>query len=223
VAEAQLVVVCTPVDLVADYVVQAAAACPKNAVITDAGSTKVAIVSAVDTVLAGRREGPRFLGSHPIAGDHRTGTEYARASLFEGRTVVVTPTDATPAGTLEQITHFWESLGARVTAMSAAEHDAALAATSHLPHLVAAALAAATPRELLPLTAGGWRDTTRVAGGDPQLWRPIFATNRPQVLSAIEQFEASLSALRNALETKDDGQFEQLLLDAKRTRDALGD
>ena len=115
-----------------------------------------------------RRSGPRFVGSHPLAGDHRTGPEHARADLFEGRTVVVTPTEHTRPAAVTEVSGFWQSLGANVAQMTPAEHDAALAVTSHLPHLVAVALAAATPTELLPLTASGWRDTTRVAGGDPE-------------------------------------------------------
>ena len=223
VAEAEVVVICTPVDLVADRVAKVAAACRNGVFISDAGSTKAAIVSAVDTVLAGRRGGPHFVGSHPIAGDHRTGVEHARADLFDGRTVVLTPTDATDPDAVQQIKTFWERLGARVVTMNAEEHDSALAATSHLPHLVAAALAASTPRELIPLTAGGWRDTTRVAGGDARLWRAIFASNRQHVLEALQRFEHSLEALRAALADGDDGRFEQLLQEAKRTRDALGD
>jgi prephenate dehydrogenase len=183
----------------------------------------LAIVSAVDTALAGRGDGPKFVGSHPIAGDQRTGVEHARADLFDGRTVVVTPTGATDPPAITMVTRFWESLGAHVVTMNAEDHDATLAATSHLPHLVAAALARATPPELIPLTAGGWRDTTRVAGGDPRLWRPIFASNRQHVLAALDGFERCLAALRTALADEDDGRFEQLLQEAKRTRDALGD
>ena len=123
----------------------------------------------MDAGLARRRSGPRFVGSHPLAGDHRTGPEHARADLFDGRTVVVTPTRATRPAAVTEVSGFWESLGANVTTMTPAEHDAALAMTSHLPHLVAVALAAATPTELLPLAASGWRDTTRIAGGDPKL------------------------------------------------------
>ena len=131
-------------------------------------------MAAVDAGLASRRSGPRFVGSHPLAGDHRGGAEHARPDLFNGRTVVITPMATTRPAAVVEISGFWQSLGARVTTMSPAEHDKALAATSHLPHLVAAALAAATPEDLLPLAASGWRDTTRVAGGDPKLWQAIL-------------------------------------------------
>ena len=222
VKSAEIIVVCTPVDTIVDFVARAAAACPKNAILTDAGSTKQTIVVAVEKQLGGRATGPQFVGSHPLAGDQRSGSEYARDDLLEGRMVVVTPTDKTPAAAVETITRFWQSLGATVVTMSPAEHDAALAVTSHLPHLVAAALAAATPEKLLPLAAGGWRDTTRIAGGDPALWEPIFTTNREQVLAALAEFGRRVDGLRHALESGDQQQLLANLEQAKRIRDALG-
>jgi prephenate dehydrogenase len=226
VAAAELVVVCTPVDTITDAVVMAASACRPNALITDAGSTKEAITSTIDVALSGRRAGSPFVGSHPLAGDDRGGVEFARADLFDGRTVVVTPTAETRPAAVVEITGFWQSLGANVTTMTPPAHDAALAATSHLPHLVAAALAAATPQDLLPLAASGWRDTTRVAAGDPKLWQPIFATNRSHVLAALDRFLRSVTAVREALDQADDRQLLRILEQAKtikRRHDALGD
>jgi prephenate dehydrogenase len=226
VADAQLIVVATPVDTIAEKVIQAAAACPAASLITDAGSTKETIVSAVDAGLASRRSGPRFVGSHPLAGDHRTGPEHARADLFDGRTVVVTPTLHTRPAAVTEATGFWQSLGAEVMTMSPAAHDEGLAMTSHLPHLVAAALAAATPAHLLPLAASGWRDTTRVAGSDPKLWQPIFAANRERVLESLDRLCQVLAGIRENLEQADYESLTQVLEKAaqtKRERDALGD
>jgi prephenate dehydrogenase len=226
VSHAQLVVVCTPVDSIAERVIQTAAVCPAAALITDAGSTKESIVTAVDAGLAGRRSGPRFVGSHPLAGDDRTGPEHARADMFDGRKVVLTPTSATRPAAVTETRGFWESLGADVITMAPDKHDAALAMTSHLPHLVAAALAAATPKNLLPLAASGWRDTTRVAGGDPKLWQPIFATNRQHVLESLEKLTDLLDGLRESLEHGDYETFNSMLevaAQVRRERDALGD
>jgi prephenate dehydrogenase len=226
VSQAQLVVICTPVDTIAERAIQAAAVCPAASLITDAGSTKESIVAAVDAALASRRSGPRFVGSHPLAGDHRTGPDHARADLFDNRTVVITPTDATRPAAVTETRGFWESLGANVISMAPDRHDAALAMTSHLPHLVAVALAASTPKDLLPLAASGWRDTTRVAGGDPQLWQPIFAANRQHVLEALEKLTNSLENIHDALEQGDYETFNSILEAAakvKRDRDALGD
>jgi prephenate dehydrogenase len=226
VSQAQLVIVATPVDTIAERVVQASAACPAGALITDAGSTKASIVAAVDAGLASRRSGPRFVGSHPLAGDHRTGPEHARADLFDGRVVVITPTEHTRPAAVTEVRGFWQSLGANVRTMKPGDHDAALAITSHLPHIVAVALAAATPTELLPLTASGWRDTTRVAGGDPELWQAIFTANREPVLEAIDQMDQALDSLRESLEQGDNESLRSILETAakrKRERDALGD
>jgi prephenate dehydrogenase len=226
VADAQLVIVATPVDLVAERVVQAMAAAPPAALITDVGSTKEAIVSMVDSALATRRSGPRFVGSHPLAGDHRTGAEHARADMFDGRMVIVTPSEATRQAAVTEISGFWQSLGANVITMSPERHDAALAITSHLPHVAAVALAAATPVELLRLTASGWRDTTRVAGGDPALWQAIFISNRQPVLDAIDILSQTLGSIREALEFGDQESLHAILEAAakkKRERDALGD
>lgn len=226
VSQAQLIVVATPVDTIAERVIQASAVCPATSLLTDAGSTKEAIVSAVDAGLAGRRSGPRFVGSHPLAGDHRTGPEHARADLFDGRTVVITPTEHTRAAAVTEVSGFWQSLGANVMSMTPARHDAALAITSHLPHLAAVALAVATPSELLHLTASGWRDTARVAGGDPKLWQAILVANRQHVLDALDVMGQTLNNLRESLEQGDNESLIAILEMAakkKRDRDALGD
>ena len=226
VSQAQLIVVATPVDTIAERVVQVSAACPAASLITDAGSTKESIVAAVDAGLAARRSGPRFVGSHPLAGDHRTGPEHSRADLFEGRTVVITPSEHTRPAAVTEVSGFWESLGANVTSMTPAKHDAALAITSHLPHMVAVALSAATPTELLHLTASGWRDTTRVAGGDPALWQAILPENRQHALDALDLMSQTFTSLRESLEQGDNESLTSILETAakkKRDRDALGD
>lgn len=226
VEEAQLVVVCTPVDSIADFVSQAAGNSANRSLITDAGSTKTAIVKAVEAVLVDRRDGPRFVGSHPLAGDHRTGVEFSRADLLEGRKVVVTPTDKSHRAAVVEIGGFWQSLGAEVIVMSPEQHDQALAATSHLPHLIASALALSTPRDLLPLAAGGWRDTTRIAGSDPHLWQAIFAANREEVLDALKRFERWTGEIREILTLGQDERLLRILERAqwmKANRDSLGD
>ncbi len=226
VAEAQLIVIATPVDTIAERVIQAAAICPATSLITDVGSTKEAIVAAVDAGLSGRRSGPRFVGSHPLAGDHRTGPEHARADLFEGRTVVVTPTDLTRTAAETEVVGLWQALGANVEKMLPAKHDAALALTSHLPHLAAVAMAVATPADFLHLTATGWRDTTRIAGGDPKLWLTILSANRQHVLDGLDMLGQTLGNLRESLEQGDHESLLSILEAAakkKRDRDALGD
>jgi prephenate dehydrogenase len=218
VAKADLVVVCTPVEKIVEQVRQAAEHCPAGALITDAGSTKATIVVALDDEL---RDGVAFVGSHPLAGSEKVGPEAARADLFDGRLVVITPTRRTQPKHVSQIEQFWQSLGARVVCMSPQAHDEAVAATSHLPHLLASALAAATPEDLLPLVAGGWLDTTRVAAGDVELWRQILSDNRLHVLKNLDKFEKVLSSFRTALERNDPAKIAKLLEQGKQTRDAV--
>jgi prephenate dehydrogenase len=220
VADAELVIVASPVDFIADHVCQTVAAAPKVALVTDAGSTKGQICTAVDAQLAGSRN--PFVGSHPLAGDHRAGPEFSRSDLFEGKTVIVTPTTATSAEALVKVREFWQSLGALVHATSPQEHDEALAATSHLPHLVASALAKCTPPEYLPLCATGWADTTRVAAGDAELWTQIFSQNSAAMIPAIDKLLAQLTTIRSQIDEGKWAHLQQTLQEAKRIRDALG-
>jgi len=219
VADAQLTVVCTPVAEIVGHVRQVAAACPERALVTDAGSIKALIVNQLDGALP---RGVRFVGSHPLAGSDRNGPGEARETLFEGRTVVITPTVKTAAADCQSLVEFWSSLGAQVVIDTAERHDHILAATSHLPHLVAAALAAATPTEQLPLTATGWADATRIAAGDPELWQQILLGNRQQVLAALARFESLLARMREAIAAESAPALKECLIEGKRHRDALG-
>jgi prephenate dehydrogenase len=223
VKNANLIVVCTPVDLVAQHVAEAGKHFPEGSVITDAGSTKAELVVKAETALADRfpRHMP-FVGSHPLAGSELNGPEAASADLFQGRVVVATETDVSDHDVVDTIEEFWQSLGASVVRMSPEDHDAALARTSHLPHLVASALAAATPDSLLSLAATGWQDTTRIAASDVDLWRQIFLANRSPTLKALADFETVLSRFRTALETADAALLTELLAEGKRRRDAVG-
>ena len=221
VSGADLVIVCTPVDKVAGFV-SAIAQLDHPCLVTDVGSTKQQMVEQIDQEILKPGGYVRFVGSHPLAGDHRTGVEFARADLFDGRTTVVTPTDSNSPDDVQTIRELWTSLGSRVVELSPVAHDQALAATSHLPHLVSSALAASTTAEQLQLVASGWLDTTRIAAADPGLWREIFAANRQQVLEAAEQFGQNLELLIAALAAGNDQQLEQLLGEGKRIRDAVG-
>jgi len=217
--DADFVVVCTPVDQIAGQVVRFAALCKPGAILTDAGSTKATIVADVQRALPGH---VHFVGSHPLAGSEKRGPEAAEPELFQNRWTVVTPTPQTDAAALAQVERFWEALGSRVKRLAPDEHDRALALTSHVPHLVAAALAAALPADLHDLAATGFRDTTRIAAGDPGLWTAIFEHNRDAVLAALDKVEGRLVAFRQALVERDRNTLEQLLAQAKKVRDALG-
>lgn len=219
VKSADFVVVCTPVDRVASDAVASASAAPAHALVTDVGSTKAGIVAAVEAQLGAGKA--HFVGSHPLAGSEKKGASYADADLFDGRTVVVTPSPRTDLEAVGGVERFWQALGARVVRMDPAAHDRALSYTSHLPHAVAAGLAGVTPPEWLHLSAGGFRDATRVAAGDPELWAAIFEANRPAVLAALGDFEARMRAFGELLAGGDRAGLVRWLTEAKRVRDAL--
>lgn len=219
VREANVVVFCTPVDRIVEQVLAAGAVCRPGTLLTDAGSTKAAIVGAVEGRLP---PGVDYVGSHPLAGSEKRGPEHARADLFDGRLVIVTPTATTPTLAVERTLAFWEALGARVRLMSPEEHDGALALTSHLPHLAASALAGILPESLRELTATGFRDTTRVASGDPELWTGIFEQNCRAVLDCLSLFTERLAEFRTALESRNHEALHNLLAQGKGARDALG-
>jgi len=220
VAEADLIIVCTPVDRVATDILSTFTAAPKRSVITDAGSTKGNIVRA----LAGKlpTTAPAFIGSHPLAGSEKKGAAHARADLFDNRLVIVTPTAESDLEALGVVELFWQALGARVIRMDPVEHDKALALTSHLPHAAASGLAAVTPLSMLGLTAGGFRDSTRIAAGDPDLWAAIFEANRDAVLAATDNFLERMTEFRRLLTTDDRAGLVRWLAEGKKVRDALG-
>jgi prephenate dehydrogenase len=166
--------------------------------------------------------GMHFVGSHPLAGSEKRGPQYADAYLFHNRWVVLTPTERTASAALERTRALWQALGAKVKVLSPAEHDRGLALTSHLPHLLASTLAGVLPQDLLDLAATGFRDTTRIAAGDPALWTAIFSQNRQALLEALGRFDLNLQALRSALEKQDWTELDRLLSQAKKVRDALG-
>ncbi len=226
---AELVVFATPVDRIVEQVLTSARWCSPGTLLTDAGSTKGRIVAEVEGQLP---PGILFVGSHPLAGSEKRGPEHADADLFHKRWTVITPTSRTDAAAVERTRAFWQALGARVRLMAPDEHDRALALTSHLPHLAAAALAGVLltgqdltgqdPAALAELAASGFRDTTRVAAGDPELWTAIFAHNQDAVRHALALLAERLSQFRQVLDAGDWTSLGSLLAQAKKVRDALG-
>lgn len=220
---AQLTVICTPVGQIPAMAEACLAGLEPGSVVTDVGSSKAEVVRRMDAIFAGTQA--VFVGSHPIAGSERQGLESASADLYRGALVVVTPSDLTDPAALRMAEEFWAGLGARVRRTAPGDHDRLLAATSHLPHL-AAALVSATVGRHAPEQAGifcgsGFYDTTRVAEGDPALWREILQTNRAAVLEELRALQNNLTALTAALEGGDFEAAQCLLADARVKRRAL--
>jgi cyclohexadieny/prephenate dehydrogenase len=216
---ADCIVFCAPVDRIAGQIKDAAVHCKAGTILTDAGSTKRDIVRAVEADLPGYLG---FVGGHPLAGSEKKGVEHGHADLFVQRCTVLTPTEKTAKDALASVQSFWQTLGARVRIMAPADHDQALALTSHLPHLLASVLAGILPDDWIELTASGFRDMTRVASGDPVLWTPIFQHNRQAVVAALDQLEDRLREIRQALANNDIFRIDQFLAQGKKVRDALG-
>jgi prephenate dehydrogenase len=216
---ADAVVFCSPVDLIARQARQAAQYAMPGALFTDAGSTKGTIVRDLDGKLP---DHVRFVGAHPLAGSERQGAEHASADLFAGRVCVLTPTAMSDPRAVERATLFWQALGCTVRRLTPEEHDLALATTSHLPHLLAALLAGQLPDKWRPFAATGFRDTTRVAAGDPALWTAIARENAAALSLALDRFDQRLQELRKAVLDQDGDGLTDILTAGKRGRDALG-
>jgi len=220
VATADLVVVAAGVAAIPDLLDQIDAAVEPGTLIVDAGSAKARIVAAWERRRRSRRG--RFVGGHPLAGSHRRGPAAADAALFAGRVAIVTPAARTPPGDVAEAGTFWAALGATVFVMSPKEHDRILAVTSHAPHMIAAAVAAATPAAVRRFTAGGWRDTTRIAAGDPELWADIILENPGNVADALRRIAGETGKMLAAIEAGDRRRLAAILRRAKEARDAVG-
>lgn len=207
-----LAVVCTPVDRIAADVRALATCASATALFTDAGSVKGPLCRTLADI-------PRFIGSHPMAGSEHGGWEFARTDLFEGRNCAITPCHSSNQD-IAVIETFWQSIGMQTLRFSAEEHDRLVATTSHLPHLVAAALAAQLTPEGWPLAATGFRDTTRIASGNPGLWTAILRENRVAVTSQIHSIIGQLQQFELALQGDQADKLQAILNQGKEARDA---
>ncbi len=202
VTDADLVILCVPLGAMGAVAESIAADLPPEAVISDVGSSKAAVTAALAAALPSHAIVP----AHPVAGTERSGPEAGFASLFHNRWCILTPAEGTPDSAVQQVTAFWERLGAQVEVMDAAHHDLVLAVTSHLPHLIAytivgtaSDLEGVTQSEVIKYSAGGFRDFTRIAASDPTMWRDVFLTNKDAVLEMLQRFSEDLTALQRAI------------------------
>lgn len=217
-AQSDLLIFSTPVNLIVRGVREAAAECRPGTLITDVGSTKGHLCREL---AAGLPDRVMFVGSHPLAGSEKQGWEYSRADLFAGRVCVVTPTESSPREAVERLTAFWQAIGMSVVEMTPEAHDHALAQTSHVPHVVASALARTLADENRSLAATGFADTTRIAAGDPQVWVPILMDNRDAVLARLDEFSSQVAAFREALARRDESELRRLWERGQTIREQL--
>ena len=213
--DADLVVLCVPIEAMGALAREIARFIPSRCVVTDVGSVKGCVDAELAPIFAGKC---RYVGSHPMAGKAEAGIAAAEAGLFAGTNCIITMPDA-------DVQAFWETLGCRVVTMSAREHDECVALISHLPHLVAGNLVRAVAEKnarAFAVVGPGFRDTTRVASGPPELWTGILQANRAAVLDALDAMLAKLTDFRQTLaQTDNEEQLHQALAEAKQMRDSI--
>jgi prephenate dehydrogenase len=194
----------------------------EGAVVTDAGSAKGSVIASAHRVFGAPMD--FFVPGHPIAGTERSGVAASFAELYQGRRVILTPLPETARGAVERVRALWEAAGARVVEMEPVHHDEVLAATSHLPHVLAFTLVESLARlhdkkEIFEYAAGGFRDFTRIASSDPVMWRDICLANGDAIQEMVERFIADLLVLDQAVAAQDGERLMQIFGDAKAARE----
>ena len=222
VRDADLVIISVPILAVADVLEQIKSSIANNAVLTDVGSVKGNISKAVTDVLG--EDFDRFVLGHPIAGSERSGVSAADEKLFKNHKIILTPEKRTSEMALELVSDAWQVTGGKVELMTVQHHDEVLAATSHLPHLLAYSLVDTLANDeenndIFNYAAGGFRDFTRIASSSPIMWRDIFVGNKDEVLKALDLFTADLQQLREVIANEDKTQMMGTFTRAKAARD----
>lgn len=223
VSGASVIVVATSVGAMESVFTELAPLLEKNSIVTDVGSTKGSVVAA-----AGRALGEKiaqFIPAHPIAGNEKNGVEASFAELFIDRKVILTPLPENSKEDIQQVSSMWQSAGAQVESMGVSHHDEVLAATSHLPHLLAYSLVDTLSKmdesmDVFKFAAGGFRDFTRIASSDPKLWHDICLANSDAMLTMIGRFSHDLEKLSDALRNHDGEYLMEVFASAKSERDA---
>jgi len=222
-ASADLVIICTPVTLIAPTLRRMLDSLRQDVIVTDVGSTKCEVMEQAAAVLGSDRQ---FIGGHPMAGSEQAGVENAVANLFAGRTYVLTPSSSTSQESLDRLSRFVESMGAVVEIMDPRTHDRTVAIISHLPHVISAALLQQTGAarddgaSVDRLAAGSFRDLTRISDSPPEIWRDICLTNADQIVNAIAGFEHWIAEFKHALMECDESAILRFFEQARAVRAA---
>ncbi|WP_461572311.1 prephenate dehydrogenase [Sulfuricaulis sp.] len=224
VRHADMIVLALPVGCMGEIFKQLAPVLADQAVVTDVGSVKGSVIEEARAALGKRFA--HFVPGHPLAGTEQSGVGSSQADLFRERRVILTPETGTDADAVERVRAMWEAAGAQTQTLSAADHDRILAASSHLPHMLAYCLMDMVVRNddhraIIECAAGGFRDTTRIAASDPAMWRDICLANRDALLAVMRQYHADLGALTEAIEKGDGDWLMETFNRAKHARDAL--
>jgi prephenate dehydrogenase len=222
VAGADLVILCTPLAQMRPLVKQMLPALKRGVIVTDVGSVKASVVRELEGLIA--RAGGHFVGSHPMAGAEKTGVLAARADLFVDAVCVVTPTRKSKKAAVTKVEQFWKTVGGRLLTLTPEAHDTLVSRSSHLPHVVASTLASyvlhpENPKHQAELCANGFRDTTRIASGSPEMWRDIALANRRNLAKTVEGFITDLRKFQRSLVKSNVKAVTHFFETAKRRRD----
>jgi prephenate dehydrogenase len=220
VADAELIVFCTPLGQMKRLAHEMIGSVKKDAIVTDVGSVKVSVTKDLEPIF--KKAGAHFIGSHPMAGSERMGVQAATANLFENAICIVTAKTATAWS--KRVEELWKAVGGRPLRLTAAQHDEFVSRSSHLPHVVAAELAnyvlsPAHPSQQAAVCASGFRDTTRIASGSPEMWRDIALANRENLARVLGVFIDDLREFQHGLETGNAAAIEEFFRHAKERRD----
>lgn len=219
---ADLLVFAVPVGSMALAFENVKAHLSASIILTDVGSTKANVIASANKVL--KPFAHNFVPGHPIAGTEKSGAEAAFAELFQQRRVILTPNKSTDRDAVKRVTSLWQACGAEVVEMSAEHHDEVLAATSHLPHMLAFSLVDTLSKmndkkEIFKYAAGGFRDFTRIASSSPEMWQDICVANGDALVDVIKQFQLDLTKLSQAIESGDKDLILKVFSRAKKARD----
>lgn len=220
--EADLIIISVPLGLFEKVFTEIKDVISENTLITDAGSAKSSVINTAAKVFGELPKG--FVPGHPIAGNEKSGVSASFDSLFENRCTIITPTEYSSSQAVSDVTQLWEGIGASVVSMSAEHHDLVLAATSHLPHVLAFSLVDTLSQmhehsEIFRFAAGGFRDFTRIASSDPVMWRDICLHNKTAILAVLKNFESQLKRVEQAITEQNSETIEKLFSRAKKARD----
>ena len=223
VEKADLVLLCTPIALMAGLTTEMLPVLRRGSIVTDVGSVKASVVNELEPLVTSA--GAHFIGSHPMAGAEKAGVASARSHLFDGAICAITPTARSDPAAVARLEEFWKSLGTRPLRLPPELHDDLVSRSSHLPHVVASELAnyvlsPVHPKEQGMLCANGFRDTTRIASGSPEMWRDICLANRKHLGRVLGVFIEDLQEFQLALDHQDLKGIEEFFRQAKERRDA---
>lgn len=220
-SSAELIVLSTPLGVFEKIVAELALVLKKGTVLIDVGSVKEWVVNKIEKILP---EGVHFVGTHPIAGSDKTGFENARADLFEGAKVVITPTENTDKSAIDRVSELWRKVGAFVEFMSAKEHDRVYALMSHLPHLISFCMVntvAEIDKNLINYAGSGFRSFTRIAKSSPELWGDIFIMNSENILNCLNVFSEKIEEMKKLILDKNLEKLKESIQHAKKLRELI--